>query len=74
MTKEELGLLFPCNSGPSTRWNACYHNEKHLIKNSFTQSEIVNIDHIGSTAIPGLKAKPMIDILLQISKQVDNQK
>ncbi|MDD4213783.1 MAG: GrpB family protein [Bacteroidales bacterium] len=24
------------------------------------------MDHIGSTAIPGLKAKPTIDILMQV--------
>ena len=34
----------------------------------------MKIDHVGSTAIPGLKAKPTIDILLQISEQIEIQK
>jgi GrpB-like predicted nucleotidyltransferase (UPF0157 family) len=51
-----------------------YEAERKLICDSFYQSEIVCIDHIGSTAIPGLKAKPTIDMLLQISKKLDIQK
>lgn len=41
---------------------------------NFAKSEIISIDHIGSTAIPKLKAKPTIDILFQVSEQIDIQK
>ncbi len=75
LTTEELGQLFPIVIQEYTdRWIDLYQTEKQLILESFSQLEIVNIEHIGSTAIPGLKAKPTIDILLQISKQNDIQK
>lgn len=74
-TAEELGRLFPIEIHDFTEaWIELYDVEKKLITNSFTPSEIIRIDHIGSTAIPGLKAKPTIDILLQVSEQIDIQK
>lgn len=75
MTIKELGHLFPIIIVDySERWSFLYQSESNLIINSFSQSEVIRIDHIGSTAIPGLKAKPTIDILLQISEHVDIQK
>ena len=75
MTFEELGKLFPviiCE--PSDKWPEHYQSEYGLIVDSLSKSDIVSIDHIGSTAIPNLKAKPTIDILLQISENTDSQK
>ncbi|MBC8147169.1 MAG: GrpB family protein [Bacteroidetes bacterium] len=75
MTSEELGQLFPVIiQNYSEKWPIYYKIEKKLLLDSFLQSEILNIDHIGSTAIPGLKAKPTIDILLQVSEQIDVHK
>lgn len=75
MTTEELGKLFPVIiTDYSLRWVDLYNKERQKIINSFLQSEILKIDHIGSTAVPGLKAKPAIDILMQISEQADIQK
>jgi GrpB-like predicted nucleotidyltransferase (UPF0157 family) len=75
MTSEELGQLFPIIIQEySDKWPDFYEKEKKLIIDTFDRSEIVNIDHIGSTAIPGLKAKPTIDIILQVSEQIDIQK
>lgn len=75
LTIEELGLLFPVVIQDYTdRWIVLYQAEKKLITGSLDPSDIVSIDHIGSTAIPGLKAKPTIDILLQIYDQIDLQK
>ena len=73
MTLDKLGQLFPiiiCE--PSDKWVDYYQTERQLILNSFSKSDIVRIDHIGSTAIPNLKAKPTIDILLQISEHTDS--
>jgi GrpB-like predicted nucleotidyltransferase (UPF0157 family) len=72
MTLEKLGQLFPIIiQDYSDKWINFYQSESELIINSFSKSDIVKIDHIGSTAIPRLKAKPTIDILLQVSEQID---
>src|SRR4030042_5400238 len=49
--------LVPHNS----RWAELFEEEKHLLKKTFGDS-IIAIEHIGSTAIPGIPAKPIIDI------------
>ena len=75
MSVEKLGQLFPiiiCE--PSDKWVENYQTESKLILDSFSKSDIVRIDHIRSTAIPNLKAKPTIDILLQVSEQINPQK
>lgn len=77
MTTEELGFLFPIElQAFSANWAKLYETEKGQITCSFSQNEIIAIDHIGSTAIPGIKAKPIIDILLQVSENIhpDNLK
>ena len=75
MTIAELGKLFPIIiTDYSDKWIELYNSEAKLITDSFALTEIVKIDHIGSTAIPRLKAKPTIDILLQVSEQIDIQK
>jgi GrpB-like predicted nucleotidyltransferase (UPF0157 family) len=75
LTISELGQLFPVIiKDYSDKWPDLYQLEAKLITDSFSQSEVVRIDHIGSTAIPGLKAKPTIDILLQITERLGIQK
>ncbi|MBM7601518.1 GrpB-like predicted nucleotidyltransferase (UPF0157 family) [Virgibacillus halotolerans] len=46
-------------------WKSEYKKEELSIK-TFLQKELVNSFHIGSTSVPGLKAKPIIDILLVV--------
>lgn len=72
MTPKELGHLFPiCIDEPSEKWPALYAGESASIIKALNAAIIIRIDHIGSTAVPGLKAKPSIDILLQISENTD---
>jgi GrpB-like predicted nucleotidyltransferase (UPF0157 family) len=47
-------------------WPARYCIERHLIKMSLRDLE-PQIEHIGSTAVPGLAAKPVIDMLVGVS-------
>jgi len=42
-------------------WNILFEAEEDLIRNTFGDI-IIEIEHIGSTAIPGIPAKPIIDI------------
>lgn len=75
MTLNELGQLFPIIiKDYSDKWSDLYNEEAKIITNSFSENEIERIDHIGSTAIPGIKAKPTIDILLQVTDKIDIQK
>jgi len=75
MSIAELGQLFPIIiTDYSDKWADLYKSEAKLITDSFSQTEILRIDHIGSTAMPGLKAKPTIDILLQVNELIDIQK
>ena len=66
ITIGELGKLFPIIiTDYSDKWHDSYTAEAKLITDSFLQADIIKIDHIGSTAIPGLRAKPTIDILIK---------
>ncbi len=47
------------------RWKEQFEAEAKLIKKVFG-SEMVALHHIGSTAIPGIKAKPIIDMLGEV--------
>jgi GrpB-like predicted nucleotidyltransferase (UPF0157 family) len=44
-------------------WQTLFEKEKNLIAEVFNQTE-AEIHHIGSTSVPGLSAKPIIDIML----------
>jgi GrpB-like predicted nucleotidyltransferase (UPF0157 family) len=44
------------------RWPGDYTRESPLVARSF--GDLVAIEHIGSTAVPGLRAKPIVDILV----------
>lgn len=54
---EEVAL-FPYNSA----WPALFKAERDRLLELFPD-ELLAIEHIGSTAVPGLSAKPIIDIL-----------
>ena len=49
----------------NSNWKGMYKEESKKIKNVFSDI-IIDIHHIGSTAIPGIKAKPVIDILVEV--------
>lgn len=75
MTNEELGKLFPIIiSEHHPNWKKMFTAEKKKIEKVVGSKEIVRLEHIGSTAIPGLKAKPSIDILLEINEKTEARK
>jgi len=47
----------------SSQWPAQFNEESQVLRATFGLIEI-DIEHVGSTAVPGLAAKPIIDILL----------
>jgi GrpB-like predicted nucleotidyltransferase (UPF0157 family) len=53
------------NQSDST-WGMAF-TEESLRISALLSPEIVSIHHIGSTAIPGISAKPIIDILVEVT-------
>ena len=49
----------------SPEWENSFNRELALIKELFGKNE-VGIYHIGSTSVPGLSAKPIIDVLIEV--------
>lgn len=43
-------------------WKQKFSGESQKIKDIFGD-ELIDIHHIGSTSVPGLKSKPIIDIM-----------
>jgi Uncharacterized conserved protein len=68
MTLEELWELFPIvlkeYNAEYPNW---YENEKEKLVENLGYESIIRINHIGSTAVPGVISKPTIDILMEIS-------
>jgi GrpB-like predicted nucleotidyltransferase (UPF0157 family) len=72
LSTAELGHLFPIIiSDYNPEWAKIYLLEKQNILRTSGPDIILRIEHIGSTAVPGLCAKPTIDILLEISDNID---
>ena len=72
MTNEELWELFPIIlSVHNPIWVTSYSKEKPVLKQAVGIQNIVRMNHVGSTAIPNLIAKPTIDILLEIKDYTD---
>ncbi len=72
MTNEELWQLFPIIlSEHQSIWKEKYLSEKNILKQAAGKENIVRMSHYGSTSVPGLVAKPTIDILLEIVQDTD---
>ena len=72
MTLQQLWELFPIlltehNPG----WKEWFRDEKALLESILRCYANLRITHIGSTAIPGIMAKPIVDILLEMPKGTD---
>jgi GrpB-like predicted nucleotidyltransferase (UPF0157 family) len=73
MTDEERYKLFPVIlSEYKPAWKRKYIKEKGVIEQAIGLHNITRINHIGSTAVPGLIAKPTIDILVEIKGDTDD--
>jgi len=75
MTLEELWELFPIilkeHNPDYKNW---YIEEKEILQEILDKDKIIRINHIGSTAVKGLIAKPTVDILLEIDTDYDLDK
>lgn len=67
MSLEELWELFPIYlTEHQDQWQAWYQEEVTILKNILPPGYNLRIHHIGSTAIYGIWAKPIIDILMEV--------
>ncbi|MCD4685340.1 MAG: GrpB family protein [Anaerolineae bacterium] len=48
------------------QWPQRFEQERVLLNAALGEDEVVDIQHIGSTSVPGLRAKPIIDILVAV--------
>lgn len=72
MTNEELWELFPIVlEDYNPQWQNWYQKEQEMILDAVNREYAARIHHIGSTAVYGLRAKPTVDILLEIKKECD---
>lgn len=70
MTLEELWELFPIVlSEHKSCWSEWYEEEKQILA-ALLPNQNIKINHIGSTAIRHIWAKPIVDILIEIPENI----
>ena len=72
MTKEELWELFPIFLVPhDDRWKDSFNEIEKTLTELLADQSVVRISHIGSTAIHGIWAKNIVDVMVEISQSAD---
>lgn len=67
MSLEELWELFPIILTKHQEcWSTWYRDEVNVLRNILPAQFHLRINHVGSTAINGIWAKPTIDILMEV--------
>ena len=68
LTPEEFQKTFPIELKDVTpKFKVWYEEERDKIIGVIDKNDVIRINHIGSSAIPNIKAKPVVDILLEIA-------
>ena len=72
MTLEELWELFPIFLVPhDERWNEYYQEIETRLAELLKDHPVKRISHIGSTAIQGIWAKNIVDVMVELSENAD---
>ena len=72
MTLEELWALFPIFLVPhDDRWKDSFNEIEKTLTGHLANQPVVRISHIGSTAIQGIWAKNIGDVMVEISQSAD---
>ncbi|MDP2183423.1 MAG: GrpB family protein [Actinomycetota bacterium] len=50
-----------------TEWPTLFEREKQHLLSCLPEEFIVRVEHFGSTAVPGLAAKPIVDMLVEVT-------
>lgn len=68
MSLQELWRLFPIRLVPhDPRWGEYFRQEREILRGLLQDHGEIKIHHIGSTAVSGIWAKPIVDILIECS-------
>ena len=73
MTNKKNNIILGLEEGTvalfdyNEEWQKCFEKEKELV-NSALADIVLQIEHIGSTSVPGLPAKPIIDLAVRCRK------
>ena len=62
VVKEDVAVV-PCDP----RWPEMFEQERLHLLSCLPDDLIKRIEHFGSTAVPGLSAKPIVDILVEVA-------
>ena len=62
VAKEEVAIV-PYD----TRWPEMFRKERLHLQSCLPADLVVRVEHFGSTAVPGLPAKPIVDILVEVT-------
>lgn len=62
VVREEVEI---CSYDPS--WPESFRREKEHLQSCLPEDLVRRIEHFGSTAIPGLAAKPIVDMLVEVT-------
>ena len=69
MSLQELWQLFPINLTPhNPLWKEWYEEEHSFLLKQLPSNEIIRLNHIGSTVVEGIQAKPIVDMLLEVKR------
>ena len=71
MTLEELWQLFPIVLVPHNPQWSNWAREEIALLSALLSGYNPTINHIGSTAVPDICAKPIIDIIVEVSADID---
>ena len=72
MSLEELWELFPIFLvAHNDKWTGDYEEIEAFLKSALSAHPIERISHIGSTAISGIWAKDIVDVLVEVSTDSD---
>lgn len=72
MSLEELWELFPIFLvAPNDKWNTYYDEIEGFLKAILSAHPIERMSHIGSTAISGIWAKDIVDVLIEVLTDSD---
>jgi GrpB-like predicted nucleotidyltransferase (UPF0157 family) len=69
LVKEEISIV-PYDKG----WIKMFNDEAGYLKEILPSEIVKRIEHFGSTAVKGLSAKPIIDILVEVSSSEETKK